>query len=151
MTYPNFPFPPGTPLIASHVDILAYHESYAAHYNLAPYIRLNHTVLRTSWEGDSRAGWWKVRVRHREGEIVEQRFDHLIVASGHNHYPRVPPNWEGLDEWLEGGEKREVLHSIFFRNPERYVNRTVVVVGAGASGRDVADLVAPMSLKVRFS
>ncbi|KDQ10643.1 hypothetical protein BOTBODRAFT_57875 [Botryobasidium botryosum FD-172 SS1] len=158
MTFPDFPFPPGTPLIASHVDVLAYHESYAAHYNLTAYIRLNHTVLRTSWEGDASAGWWKVRVRRRDedvGQVVERKFDHLIVASGHNHYPRVP-HWEGLDEWLQGGgqdkeNKREALHSIYYRDPSLYANRTVVVVGDGASGRDVALQVAPVARKTYHS
>ncbi|KDQ05816.1 hypothetical protein BOTBODRAFT_122237 [Botryobasidium botryosum FD-172 SS1] len=155
MTYPNFPFPPGTPLIASHKDVLAYHESYAAHYNLTVHIRLNHTVLRTSWEGDASAGRWKVRVRRRGGEVVEREFDHLIDASGHNHYPRVP-HWEGLDGWLQGGgqdgqNKREALHSIYYRDPNVYANRTVVIVGDGASGRDVALQVAPVARKTYHS
>ena len=68
-------------------------------------------------------------------------FDHLIVANGHNHYPNIP-KWNGTDEWLAntpaGTPQREIIHSIYYRHPERYTNRTVVIVGAGASGRDAA-------------
>ncbi|KAG9311854.1 hypothetical protein JVU11DRAFT_8106 [Chiua virens] len=49
-----------------------------------------------------------------------------------------------------GGSAR-FLHSIFYREPERYTNQTVIVVGSGASGRDAASQVALHARKVYHS
>ncbi|EKM50639.1 uncharacterized protein PHACADRAFT_152793 [Phanerochaete carnosa HHB-10118-sp] len=141
MTYPGFTFPPGTPLFPSHEYMWQYHVDYVAHFNLTRFIHLNRTVLAAGWKGSSRQGKWVVDVgRTDRPDDVEQRtFDHLIVANGHNHYPRVL-HWSGEDDWVGntplGKPKRQILHSIFYREPEDYINRTVVVVGGGASGRD---------------
>lgn len=153
MTYPGFPFPPNTPLFPSHEYMQQYHVDYAEHFNLTRFIHLNHRVIAAGWAGNSTHGQWKVEVArtdrpHDEAEIVRRSFDHLIVANGHNHYPRSP-HWPGEDGWLasapSGSPKREILHSIFYREPERYANRTVVIVGGGASGRDAALQIGPLT------
>ncbi|GJE98093.1 NAD(P)/FAD-dependent oxidoreductase [Phanerochaete sordida] len=143
MTYPGFTFPPGTPLFPSHEYVWQYHVDYAEHFNLTRHINVNHTVLAAGWKGSSARGKWIVDVTRtdRPEEVQQRSFDHLIVANGHNHYPRIP-HWAGEDDWLGntplGKPKREILHSIFYREPEGYINRTVVIVGGGASGRDAA-------------
>ena len=99
-------------------------------------------------------GQWEVEFARTDRQQDTERafFDHLIVANGHNHYPRRP-HWDGQEDWLAstpaGSPKREILHSIFYREPERYANRTVVIVGGGASGRDAALQVGPLA-KVRM-
>jgi cation diffusion facilitator CzcD-associated flavoprotein CzcO len=86
------------------------------------------------------------------GSVFHKRFDHVIVASGHNHYPHAP-TWEGVEGWLDntpqGTPKREIIHSIYYREPERYRGRTVVVLVAGGSGKDAAQQIAPLARKVR--
>ncbi|KAF8449472.1 hypothetical protein L210DRAFT_3389535 [Boletus edulis BED1] len=155
MTYPGFPFPPGTPMFSSHEYVLKYHRDYALQYNLLPYILFNHTVLSASWVGTSEEGRWDIVVEDGSGRKTRRSFDHLVVASGHNHYPHIL-TFPGQDAWLRRrngthGRRREILHSIFFRDPERYANQTVVVVGAGASGRDAASQVALYARKVYHS
>ncbi|KAH7926419.1 FAD/NAD(P)-binding domain-containing protein [Leucogyrophana mollusca] len=144
MTYPGFPFPPGTPMYPAHEYVESYHQDYAEHNKLVPYIRYNHTVLSSSWVGDSTMGHWQVVVQDHRGENLTKSFDHLVVANGHNHEPHIV-TFPGQDDWLQnspkGGPPREILHSIWYREPERYINRTVVVVGSGASGRDAASQV----------
>lgn len=150
MTYPGFTYPPGTPLFPSHEYVWQYHVDFAEHYNLTQFIHLNHTVLAAGWSGNSTHGQWKLEVTRtdRSDEVERRSFDHLVVANGHNHYPRIP-HWDGENEWLtnspSGAPKRELLHSIFYREPERYINRTVVVVGGGASGRDAALQIGPLT------
>ncbi|KAG7098663.1 hypothetical protein E1B28_000579 [Marasmius oreades] len=154
MTYPGFPFPPKTPLFPGHEYVEQYHVDYTSHHNLSGFIYLNHTVHAAGWLGNSTDGQWDVEIHHTvEGEIQEvirRKFDHLIVANGHNHYPRLP-RWNGTEDWLanspSGGFKRELIHSIFYRSPEHYQNMTVVVVGSGASGRDAVLQVGPLSKK----
>ncbi|CAL1714220.1 unnamed protein product [Somion occarium] len=151
MTYPGYTFRPHTPLFPTHEYVEQYHVDFAVNNNLTSYIRLNHTVHSAGWKGNSTVGEWVVEVHHTNGEvksITKRSFDHLIVANGHNHYPRIP-KFQGTDEWLAhtptGTRKREIEHSIFYRYPERYVNMTVLVVGGGASGRDAVLQVGPIA------
>lgn len=151
MTYPGVPFPPNTSLYAGHEHVEWYHQDYAAQFNLIPNIRFNHTVLASTWVGNSAAGQWNITVRDHNETTVHKLYDHLVVASGHNYFPHVP-SWHGQAVWLANspphGPRREILHSVWFREPERYVDRSVVVVGAGASGRDAASQIAPIARKV---
>jgi cation diffusion facilitator CzcD-associated flavoprotein CzcO len=116
-----------------------------------PYIMLNHTVLSSSWVGTQEEGSWEVTVEDHNGYKIRRLFDHLVVANGHNHEPYIP-TYPGQDDWLShspaSGRKREILHSIFYRDPERYANQTVVVVGSGASGRDAASQIVLHARKV---
>jgi cation diffusion facilitator CzcD-associated flavoprotein CzcO len=155
VTWPDFPYPAGTPLFPSHEHIHAYQRRYASHFHLAPHIYLNHTVLSTSWVGTSSHGHWNVTTKIRtDGSVFDKRFDHLIVAIGHNQYP-YSPTWDGVEGWLDntppGCPKREILHSIYYRTPEPYRGRTVLVIGNGGSGADVAAQIAPLSKKVSLS
>lgn len=152
MTYPGFPFPSGTPLFSSHEYIEKYHRDFALRYNLMPHIVFNHTVLSATWVGTPEEGCWDVLVADQDSYQTRRSFDHLVVANGHNHYPHIP-TFHGQDEWLRhgngaSGSRREILHSIFYREPQRYANQTVVVVGSGASGLDAASQVVLYARKV---
>jgi cation diffusion facilitator CzcD-associated flavoprotein CzcO len=152
VTFPRYPFSPGTPLFPKHDYILAYLKDYASRFHLSSNIYLNHTVLSTSWVGNSSDGHWNVTtLRTTDGYLFHKRFDHILVAGGHNHYP-YSPTWEGLEGWLAntplGSPKRDILHSIYYRDPERWRGRTVVVIGGSGSSGDVAFGIAPLSRKV---
>ena len=153
MTYPNFPFPAGTHLYPSHEFVESYLVRYVHHYDLLPYIQFNHRVLSTSWLGNPERGTWNVTFLNHHNETHYNNFDHLIVASGNNQVPRVL-TWPGQDKWLAGinstnGYKREISHSAWYRDPMEYNNKSVLVVGNSASGRDLVDQLAPLALKAR--
>ncbi|KAI0306166.1 hypothetical protein B0F90DRAFT_1696708 [Multifurca ochricompacta] len=142
MTIPHFPFPVGTPLFPNHTFVFRYHQSLIDHWNLSSYIHLRQEVLSADWRGNDVFGYWQVAtLDHRHNCTTQARFDHLVVASGHNHYPREP-KLEGRQTWEVSGPGREVLHSVFYREPEVYSQRNVLVVGGGASGRDIVQQVA---------
>ena len=85
---------------------------------------------------------------HTHGESFIRQYDHLIVASGSNHYPYIP-SWLGSQEWLDvAPTKRSITHSIWYREPEKYEGHTVIVVGAAASGTDIATQVLPYAKEV---
>ena len=160
VTYLDFPFPPETNLYPSHEHLQRYHASFATHFNLNSHIHLRHTVTSATWVGDNTSGHWVLRVHRKAPPSVhllnqidsfERSFDHLIVASGHFNYPNIP-EWEGQDEWLAntppGTPKREIIHSIYWRDPFKYRERTVVVVGGGSSGTDIVSHVGPVAKKV---
>ncbi|KAF8190297.1 hypothetical protein K438DRAFT_1831752 [Mycena galopus ATCC 62051] len=125
MCFPSFPFPPSTPVfpIAAHVQ--SYLESYAAHFNLNPLIRLNTPVIGVLRDQSK----WKVQLHPSESLI----FDFIIVANGHHRIPRYP-NVPGLESWLASGK---ATHSVWYRHG-RDLGKTVLVVGGGPSGNDIS-------------
>lgn len=147
MTYPNFTFPQGTPLYPSHTHILAYLRRYATHFDLYSHIAFNHRVMEARWMGTPYAGQWNLTILNPTGVNETRIVDHLVVASGNNHIPSVP-SWQGQDVWLERDSDREILHSVYYRYPDRYANRRVLVVGGGASGRDASEQISELAQKV---
>lgn len=151
MTYPGFPFPPGTPLYPSHEHLKAYHSSYASHNNLTPHIKFHHTVIKTEWVGDSEKGFWDITLLDDRNRTLRAGAEHLIVASGNNHLPRIP-TWKGQEEWVEAGAgQRELFHSIYYREADHYTNRTLLVIGVGASGQDAAVQTVKLTRKTYVS
>jgi cation diffusion facilitator CzcD-associated flavoprotein CzcO len=157
VTYPGFPFPPLTPLYPSYRFVQEYHADYADHWNLSPHIKLDHSVSSALWIGNSTQGYWDVTVqigypveiipgssrqvvRHYAESEFSAHFDHLVVANGHNHYPEIP-SWARNTEWPDGHKGRTIIHSIYYRDPKDYAGKKVLVIGAGASGADIASQV----------
>jgi cation diffusion facilitator CzcD-associated flavoprotein CzcO len=153
MTYPNIPYPVGTLLFASHERVESYLVSYAHRYNLLPYIRFNHAVVNASWLGTPKGGLWNVTFSGHQNETNYDTFEHLIVATGSNHIPREL-SWPGQGEWLAKtvggyGTQREIIHSAWYRRPEKYTNKSILIVGNSASGQDVATETASLVSKAR--
>ncbi|KAJ6467065.1 dimethylaniline monooxygenase [Mycena vitilis] len=149
MTYPSFPFPPGTPLYPTHEHIRAYHRRYAEHFNLIPHIQFNHTADAARWVGDEEAGHWDLLIGSTSGQSTRTA-DHLIVATGNNHYPHIPV-WQGQDLWLAKDTRRQIMHAAYYTTPDRYANKTVVVVGGRASALDIVTQVSGQAAKTYLS
>jgi hypothetical protein len=79
-----------------------------------------------------------------EDEWWEERFDAVVVASGHFNVPYIPAI-EGLAD-LERAHPGSVKHSKMFRGRDSFRGKRVVVVGASVSAADIAyDLVGTSS------
>lgn len=127
--YKDFPFPEGTPLYPDHRQMTAYFEAYADRFGLRPLIRFRSKVVAVEpapAETGGRSGGWIVRV---EGAAPE-RFDAVVVASGHQSAPRHPP----FAKDFEG----EYLHAHAYRVPEPFRDKNILVVGVGNSACDIA-------------
>jgi putative flavoprotein involved in K+ transport len=102
-------------------DLVRYFEDYArAHVRD---LRLGIAVLRI----DRSSGGWAVDTS--DGPYLARD---VVLATGYNNVPYVPP-WPGRAEF-EG----ELIHSSEYRNPDAYRDRSVVVVGSGNSGAEIA-------------
>ncbi|WP_445280513.1 flavin-containing monooxygenase [Streptomyces sp. DSM 118148] len=122
----------------SRDDVVRYLEKYAEHHELE--IVTGVEVFRVEPAGDG-GGW----VLHASGGR-ELTGSAVVVATGHNHTPRVP-DWPGLDGF--GGE---FLHAGQYRNPGPYAGRDVLVVGIGNTGAEIAvDLVEGGAARVRLA
>ncbi|MEV8045870.1 NAD(P)/FAD-dependent oxidoreductase [Streptomyces griseoluteus] len=119
-------------------DVVRYLEKYAEHHELE--IVTGVEVFRVEKAADG-AGW----LLHASGgrELTGAA---VVVATGHNHTPRLP-EWPGAEDY-EG----ELLHASSYRNPKPYEGRDVLVVGVGNTGAEIAvDLVAGGASRVRLA
>jgi hypothetical protein len=124
--YPDFPMPAAFPDYPHHTQILQYLRDYATRFDLLPLIRFNAVVSRVDpvLEDVPDSRW---RTTLESGESRE--FDVLVVANGHNWFPKQP----GYPGTFTG----QALHSAEYRDPGIFVGRRVLVVGGGNSGCDI--------------
>ena len=118
---PGLPFAKKLPRYLSRADFLAYLESYAAHFALAP--RTGQRVRRVAMDG---AG---LLVQSDEGTL---RARAVVVATGFNRRPNP--------EQLPDQERFRglLLHSSAYRNADPFAGQRVLVVGAGNTGAEIA-------------
>lgn len=142
MSYPDFPFKKGGRSYATHQEIRDYLKTYAQHFDLFRYIQYHTHVKRVSPQGSR---WSVIFEELKTGRVLERIFDAVLVCNGHYSVPHTPavPNMS-----LYGGSS---MHSHDYREPSRYAGKNVVVLGANASGLDIAVEVSKVANKVYLS
>ena len=123
--YPEFPTGP---------QMLAYLKSYAQHFGLMPYIRLQHRIATATPE---EGGGWTLNGEHNDLPFSE-RFDYLVVCNGTFSEPFIPQA-EGMEDFVAAGG--QILHTSNVQNVD-FHNKKVTVVGYGKSACDVAASIA---------
>ncbi|KAK7541025.1 uncharacterized protein J3D65DRAFT_263275 [Phyllosticta citribraziliensis] len=126
--------------------VLEYVRSLVERNGYQDLVSYNTTVERAEKVdiGGGRGEEWKLTLR-KDGEKTdywwEERFDAVVVASGHYSVPYIPFA-PGLSE-LANAWPGSVIHSKHFRGRDAYKGKKVVVVGASVSAADIAyDLTA---------
>jgi cation diffusion facilitator CzcD-associated flavoprotein CzcO len=120
-----------------HSLIRAYVESLVHRNNYDKLVSYNTSVELAEKIGAE----WRLVLRRRsdtEGEDQwwEERFDAVIVASGHFNVPFIP-HIVGLANF-EQAHPGSVKHSKMFRGRDAYRGKRVVVVGASVSAADIS-------------
>jgi cation diffusion facilitator CzcD-associated flavoprotein CzcO len=132
---PDRRFPRGTPLFPSRDDLITHLEQYAREGRIE--VRLETRVERI----DADDGNW--RAQTDAGPVQSAQ---MVIATGYDAEP-VIPRWKGRPAF-----KGRLLHSSEYRNPEPFVGESVLVVGAGCSGMEIAyDLASGGAAKVWLS
>ena len=128
--YPDYPMPKAYPDYPHHSQILAYLRDYARHFGVDRLIRYDTEVTRIEPDGADATDatgaphWW---VTTATG--TRERYRAVVIANGHNwspKYPQYPGTFTG-----------ETTHSAFYRTPDLFEGKRVLVVGAGNSGCDI--------------
>ena len=121
---PGLPFDAAIGRYPSRDEAIAYLESYAARFGVAP--RTDEPVRKVRAE-DGGAGAFVV-----ETSRSVYRARAVVVAAGSNRVPnedRLPG---------QGRFRGTLLHAAVYRNGEPFVGRRVLVVGAGNTGAEIA-------------
>ncbi len=118
---PYVPFPRHYPRYPSRLQLIAYLEAYAAHFDIHPHFNQN-VVAATHRDG----AWWIMTTS------TVYRSPNLVIATGYNLCP-YQPTWPGQAQFVGA-----ILHSSAYRNGEGYRGKRVLVVGFGNSGGEIA-------------
>nr|BDI54820.1 NAD(P)/FAD-dependent oxidoreductase [Streptomyces sp.] len=135
---PGLPMPRRFGRWVSRDDVVRYLEKYAEHHDLEIVTGVEVSRIEPAPDG---SGWLLHATGGREltGAAV-------VVATGHNHTPRIP-DWPGRDTYTG-----EFLHAGAYRTPAPYAGRDVLVVGVGNTGAEIAvDLVEGGASRVRLA
>lgn len=151
MGFSDLDWPQDAQLFPKHETVTDYIEKYAE--DVKPLIKFQTQVLEIRPEGEG----WSVKTQKiaqdSTGEVSEERYDAVVVASGHFTVPYIP-DVKGMKEWSEK-YPGVISHSLYYKRPEEYHNKVhisveegrhslltsmqkVVVVGNGPSGLDIA-------------
>jgi cation diffusion facilitator CzcD-associated flavoprotein CzcO len=139
MGFQDLDWPTDSQLFPTHQTVLKYIEDYGKDVqHLVQYCTQVVNAEPTSQKPDSS---WRVRVRQLETSKQEDlEFDALVVANGHFIVPYIP-DIPGIKEWNEKYPGR-LNHSKYYRRPEDFADKKVIVVGNSASGADISAQVA---------
>lgn len=118
---PGRRYPRGTPMFPTPEHVVAHLEQHAAEAGIEVTLR---TTVRRIVRAPSA---WVLETG--EEEIIA---DEVVVATGFENRP-VVPDWPGRGQFTG-----RLLHSAEYRNAVPFGGRTVLVVGAGCSGLEIA-------------
>ncbi|KTF77686.1 hypothetical protein cypCar_00011783 [Cyprinus carpio] len=153
MMFPDFPFDDHLPSFLHHKSVQQYLEKYCEKHDIAHYIKFNTVVEKVkpvSMEMETGgAVTWEVISCSTCGDrntqtlgVCLQRAEFSLRHYSDPHLPYIP----GIEHF-----KGKVLHSHSYRYPEPFTNKSVVVLGARASGVDISIEIAQVKAQVKFS
>eukprot|EP00090_Calanus_glacialis_P032024 TRINITY_DN53137_c0_g1_i1.p1 TRINITY_DN53137_c0_g1~~TRINITY_DN53137_c0_g1_i1.p1 ORF type:complete len:447 (+),score=133.32 TRINITY_DN53137_c0_g1_i1:25-1365(+) len=148
MAFPGFPFPACKKSFVHHSEMTSYLASYANHYSLQEHIVFGKEVTRMTprTPGDPGTAWEVDISDVMTGQIETNLADLVLLCSGVREYqPRMPV----ISKQFTGDQ----LHSSQFRSAadDKFAGRTVVLVGGGPSGLDIAMEIGQVADKVIIS
>lgn len=120
-------FPMETVYFPKHKEIQGFLDQYADHFQLRDCVTFNASVNSVAKQNDR----WTLTA-DVAGDTVEEQFDAVVVASGFN---RKPQDFDTRYAGFEGS----VMHSSEYKHSDQLLgNKSILVVGLGESGADIA-------------
>lgn len=118
---PHRPIPKDKPVFVPRLDLIRYWEEYAANYKIEPLF--GQEVIKIERRDN---GWLTTTTTDTYASET------VVVCTGYNRIPNVP-TWPGEEKF-----KGEIIHSSEYKNPKPYEGKSVLVVGMGNSGAEIA-------------
>lgn len=119
---PHKDFPSEYPTYVSRKDLVSYYESYAEEMSIQP--QFNTAAQEIHKDDDS------FTTRLNNGTNIKSK--NVILASGINRIPNIP-SFENREAY-----QGKVIHSIDYKNPSPYIGQSVLVIGMGNTGAEIA-------------
>ena len=125
MQYSDYPMLEEYPVFPHHTQIAEYFNAYTEHFGIKPFIRFR-TLLTQAVPLEG--GGWEVAL----DDGTRHRYRALLVANGHHWDTRWP------EPPFPGHFDGSVIHSHYYKVPDEYAGKRVLVVGFGNSAMDIA-------------
>lgn len=125
-------FPAKAELFPDAQTVAFYYQEYSQRFGVDHVTRLNTRVDRCVKKGDDDSCWKIDAVNNQTGEQIQVTSRRLLVCNGHYrkaYCPCIP----GLEHF-----KGRLLHSSAFSSTKEFADQTVLIVGGGISGGDIA-------------
>ena len=134
MQFREYPWTGTDDSYVTHTEVKKYLKSYCDEFDLERHIQYGCTVEQLTVLNDNGDEEWpQIALQWQvDGETQQQTFDNVCICNGHYSLPSYP-NLRGIDFF-----KGQVIHAIEYDNANEYTGKTVLCVGARASGADIA-------------
>lgn len=134
--FSDLPHPPGTPAYPTAEQIGAYLRRYAEHVGVLADARFRTRVDEA--DPDPAGNGWIVRATHADGRTWEERFGHVVGATGRYRVPTIPQA-AGLASFTGSGG---TAHAAAYRGADPYRGQRVLVAGHSISALEIASELA---------
>jgi 4-hydroxyacetophenone monooxygenase len=124
-----------TEFFARQPELQAYFDNVMTKHGIEQHVRWETEVLGAEW--DDAQGTWSVRIRSRDGAEETLVARAVISAVGQLNRPSIPPI-PGRDDFAGPS-----FHSARWDHDVDLPGRRVALIGAGASGFQIAPAIAP--------
>ncbi|KAF7377709.1 Dimethylaniline monooxygenase [Mycena sanguinolenta] len=156
MHFNGLPYPPGTPWHIPQAMVVRYIRSAYSFFGInsndgnrnVSYSTRVELVEKRFDEDGNEEGWTltlKQFIRLGPSSCKErwwtEDFDAVVIATGTFNAPNIP-NIPGLADW-SGRFPGSIVHSREYRHPEKFSNRSVLMVGAGTSATGISADINP--------
>ncbi|KAJ7265944.1 hypothetical protein B0H12DRAFT_177654 [Mycena haematopus] len=159
MHFNGLSFPPGTPWHLPQAMLVRYIRSAYSFFginsndenaNVSYSTRVE--LVEKRFDADGNEEGWKLTLKKfiRLGASSSKErwwmedFDAVVIATGSFNGPNIP-NIPGLAEWARHFPG-SILHSREYRQPEKFSNKSVLMVGAGTSATGISADIHPFLL-----
>ncbi|KAF2008512.1 FAD/NAD(P)-binding domain-containing protein [Aaosphaeria arxii CBS 175.79] len=148
MNFTDHRFPADSALFPKFEVVKRYLDGYAE--DVKHLVRLGTQVLQVSPESEAGRPIWKVISEDVISQKrTEEQFDAVVCANGHYSDPFIP-DIEGLKEFQQ--KYPDVIsHSKYYRKPEVYADKKVLIIGNSASGLDISTQISKVTPHVIVS
>ena len=144
MGFSDLDFPATSLLFPTRQDVQRYLVKYSQEVrHLIKFSTQVENILQTS---ELHGSQWELTSKSTITNKEERRdYDAIVVASGHYSVPLIP-SVPGI-EAFNGAHPSVITHSKFYRAPESFVNKKVIVVGSAASGLEIGSQISQVCKK----
>ncbi len=125
MAFSDYPMPKDYPMFPHHSLIIDYFEDYVRYFAFGDKITFNTSVVSVSKNTDG-----SYHVTTDTG--ISQDYRAVLVCNGHHWNPRFP------SPPFAGNFTGETMHSHYYKTPDIFQGKNVLVVGIGNSAVDIA-------------
>ncbi|KAF2448806.1 flavin-containing monooxygenase, partial [Karstenula rhodostoma CBS 690.94] len=141
MGFQDLDWPQDSQLFPKHETVLKYIQDYGIDVqNLIQY----ETQVTNVEPVDEQSTRWKVQTRDLRSEVQHvEEYDAVIVANGHFIVPYIP-DIPGIKAW-NAKYPGSISHAKYYRSPEEFQGKKVIVVGNSASGVDISTQITQYS------